>query len=145
MLLCHLKNTTKPFSFNLLLKRVEAVLKRSKSFEKENTNEQDKKAIISRILNCEKVKFIDIEKTLPIIKEALNPEDFKQITEELITRYNNNQLNFITVNESRPNDNIYRFYTIQVASEEEVKLAFSKFSNEESDIKKLNKKRKEEQ
>ena len=115
------------------------------SLEKENTKEQDKKAIISRILNCERVKFIDIEKTLPIIKETLTKEEFNQIIEELITRYNNNQLNFITVNESRPNDSIYRFYTIQVANEEEVKLAFSKFSNEESNIKKLNKKRKEEQ
>lgn len=89
------------------------------SFSDESIDYPRKKEIISQILNNDKVKYINLEETLPVLQEVLLYEDFKALLDTLILKRNAGNLEFIVVTEN-DDDSFYNRYIIKVATAEEV-------------------------
>lgn len=73
--------------------------------------------LISRVINCENIKYINLEKTLAPIQEVLSADDFKLLVDALLTKHNSGNLGFLTVNEHKK---MFTRYIISIASEDEV-------------------------
>lgn len=100
------------------------------SLNNENIEYQIRKNIINHIIYSDKVQFINLEETLPILKEVLSNEDFKVLFDNLLLKQSNGNLNFVTATEN--NDYILDHYMIKIANDEEVKNILSSFNNDKS-------------
>ena len=88
------------------------------------------KAIINKILNNDKVKYINLEETLPVVQEILSDEDFKALLDTLVLKRNSGNLGFI-VSEKNNEDSFFNRYVIRLASEEEVQDYLSSLNKKE--------------
>ena len=102
------------------------------SFEKDNVEYQNIINILKIVLINEKVKYINIDETLPPIKKVLSKEDFKSLIGVLMQRYSNNDLGFITNEEV---DDMFYRYKVRVISEEDVKRSISELDEPEEVLK----------
>lgn len=87
------------------------------SFKTDNIEYAKVKELIYRILDNEKVKYINLEKTFPTLTELLSSEDFQNLLYFLMGKYNAGTLGFIM---STPNTPFSSRYTIRVANNDEV-------------------------
>ncbi|MBQ3474691.1 MAG: hypothetical protein IJH20_00755 [Bacilli bacterium] len=100
------------------------------SFNEQNTDYSMCKAIINKILNNDKVKYINLEETLPVVQEILSDEDFKALLDTLVLKRNSGNLGFI-VSEKNNEDSFFNRYVIRLASEEEVQDYLSSLNKKE--------------
>ena len=100
------------------------------SFNKQNIDYSMRKTIINEILNNDKVKYINLEETLPVVKKVLSDEDFKVLLDNLVLRRNSGNLGFI-VTEENTEYNFFNRYVIRLVSEEEVQDYLSSLNNKE--------------
>lgn len=100
------------------------------SFNEQNTDYSMRKAIINKILNNDKVKYINLEETLPVVQEVLSDEDFKALLDTLVLKRNSGNLGFI-VSEENNEDSFFNRYVIRLASEEEVQDYLSSLNKKE--------------
>lgn len=73
-----------------------------------------RKEIIDGVLASENVKYINIDETLPIIQTVLSSEDFEELINTLVGRYNSGTLGFITCEKT-----VYERF-IKISSEDEI-------------------------
>lgn len=73
--------------------------------------------LISRVINSENVKYVNLTETLTPIKEILSPDDFKLLADTLMEKYNSGNLGFLIVTDHQ---SMFTRYKISIASEEEV-------------------------
>lgn len=106
------------------------------SFKNENIEYLTQIEYISRILNSENVKFINLEEVLSILFGVLNEEDFELLLQSLNKKYNNGSLKYFVVNEQE--EGLFRRYKINIVNKEEKENILSIYNNEE--VKSLNKK-----
>lgn len=100
------------------------------SFNEQNTDYPMRKAIINKILNNDKVKYINLEETLPAVQEVLSDEDFKALLNALVLKRNSDNLGFI-VSEENDDDSFFNHYVIRLASEEEIQNYLLSFNKKE--------------
>lgn len=100
------------------------------SFNEQNTDYSMRKTIINKVLNNEKVKYINLEETLPVVQEVLSDEDFKVLLDTLVLKRNAGNLGFVVATENG-DDSFVNRYVIKLASEEEVKNYLSSLSQKE--------------
>lgn len=100
------------------------------SFNKQNIDYSMRKTIINEILNNDKVKYINLEETLPVVKKVLSDEDFKVLLDNLVLRRSSGNLGFI-VTEENTEYSLFNRYVIRLASEEEVQDYLSSLNNKE--------------
>lgn len=109
------------------------------SCNNKNIDYLNKKELIIRILNSEKVKFINLEKLFPIMQENLSSDDFKLLLDSLLEKFDAGSLEFTTVTEQ---DDFFDHYTIMIASNEKVQdILFNINKNEENKVLSLKKKK----
>lgn len=107
------------------------------SCNNENINYLNKKALIIRILNSDKVKFINLEKLLPIMQENLSVDDFKLLLDGLMEKFDAGLFQFTTVTEQ---DGYFDHYIITIASKGKVQdILFNFNRNEENEVLSLKK------
>lgn len=107
------------------------------SCNNENINYLNKKALIIRILNSDKVKFINLEKLLPIMQENLSSDDFKLLLDGLMEKFDAGLFQFTTVTEQ---DGYFDHYIITIASKGKVQnILFNFNKNEENKVLSLKK------
>lgn len=87
------------------------------SFKENNVDYSNMINLINRIINSEKVKYINLEKTLIPIQKVLSDDDFKLLVDGLLEKHNSGNLEFITVNDY---DGVLTRYRINIASENEI-------------------------
>lgn len=73
--------------------------------------------LISRVINSENVKYINLEETLTPIQEVLSTDDFKLLVDTLLEKHNSGNLGFLTVND---HEGMFTRYIISIANEDEV-------------------------
>ena len=73
-----------------------------------------RKEIIDSILASENVRYINIDETLPIIQTVLSSEDFEELINTLVERYNSGTLGFVTREKTA-----YECF-IKISSEDEI-------------------------
>ena len=120
------KNGQAEGDFEYIDSLVEFVKNICSSFEKDKIDYARQKDIIERILNSQNVRYINIERVLPIIKDYLSAEDFHELLSSLLQRYSVDDIGFITVIE---NDCFYGRYTIRIATEEEIQNSLAKLKS----------------
>lgn len=98
------------------------------SFNNKDIEYSTRVNIISRILNSENVKYINLEETLPLLKDALNDDDFSLLLDSFIEKYKSGKLGFIVVSEL---EEMYSRYDIRIASDEQVQEILSKFTKKQ--------------
>ena len=84
------------------------------SFIADNIDYIKRKEIIDSILASENVRYINIDETLPIIQTVLSSEDFEELINTLVERYNSGTLGFITCEKT-----VYERF-IKISSEDEI-------------------------
>ena len=100
------------------------------SFNKQNIDYLMRKTIINEILNNDKVKYINLEETLPAVQDVLSDEDFKTLLDTLVLKRNSGNLSFI-VSEEKTEYGFFNRYVIRLISEEEVHDYLSSLNNKE--------------
>ena len=103
------------------------------SFNKQNTDYLVRKAIINEILNNDKVKYINLEETLPVVQGVLSDEDFKALLDTLVLKRNSGSLEFI-VSEENNDDSFFNRYVIRLASEEEIQSCLSSLNKKNTKV-----------
>ena len=89
------------------------------SFDKRNIDYQTRISVINGILNSNRVRYINLEETLPAIERVLSEEDFKALVDSLVLKRDSGALSFI-ISEEKNDDNMFiNCYVIRLASEEE--------------------------
>ena len=73
-----------------------------------------RKEIIDSVLASENVRYINIDETLPIIQTVLSSEDFEELINTLVERYNSGTLGFVTCEKT-----VYECF-IKISSEDEI-------------------------
>ena len=94
------------------------------SFDKQNTDYQTRIAVINEILNSNRVRYINLEETLPAIERTLSEEDFKALVDFLVLKRNSGALGFIVADEI---DDLVNRYAIRLATEEEIQSNLAAF------------------
>ena len=89
-----------------------------------------RKTIINEILNNDKVKYINLEETLPVVQDVLSDEDFKTLLDTLVLKRDSGNLSFIVIEENTEFSFLNR-YVIRLASEKEVQDYLSSLNNKE--------------
>lgn len=95
------------------------------SFKDKEIEYSYKRDLISRILNSENVKYINLEDILPLLQEVLTDEDFLLLLDALTEKYSDGRLGFINVDEQ---DEIFARYIIKISSYEEIQNILSTFN-----------------
>ena len=96
------------------------------SFKYSNVDYLGQRNIISQILFSDKVKYINLDKTLPILKEIFTDDDFKLLTDSLNSKYKSGNLNFVELNES---GSFSYKYVVKVSNNNDVEKYFSLLNN----------------
>ena len=68
-----------------------------KLFTNEGNDYKRKKGMLIQVLSSDKIKYVNLEKLVPILKENLYYEDFKLLLNEIIEKNRNGQLGFVNV------------------------------------------------
>ncbi len=84
-------------------------------------------------MNNDKVKYINLEETLPVVKGILLDDDFKVLLKTLVSKRNCGNLGFIVANENNE-DSLFNHYIIRLASDEEVQDYLSSLNKKEKNI-----------
>ena len=100
------------------------------SFNKQKVDYSMRKTIINEILNNDKVKYINLEETLPAVQDVLSDEDFKTLLDTLVLKRDSGNLGFI-VTEENTEYSFFNRYVIRLSSEEEVQDYLSSLNNKE--------------
>ncbi len=87
------------------------------SFKEDSVDYQMIINLISRVINSENVKYINLEETLTPIQDVLSANDFKLLVDALLAKHNSGNLGFLTVND---HEGMFTRYIICIASEDEV-------------------------
>ena len=74
--------------------------------------------LISRVINSENVKYINLEETLTPIQEVLSEDDFKLLVDDLLKKYNSGHLSFVVVHDHE--EAMFTRYIISIANEDEI-------------------------
>lgn len=101
------------------------------SFQCDNIEYKNRRDIISRILNSENVKYINLEKTLPMFQETWSEEDFKLLLDSLVERHSSGRLGFIVVNEQ---DKLFSRYAIRIATDEQLQEILTPYNKKQVKI-----------
>lgn len=96
-----------------------------------NITYDETKNLISTILDNEKVKYINFEAVLPIVKETLTDEDFSYLIDCLMKKHNEGKLNFIKLI-SLDNDSLVNGYAIKVISDTELEEVLNLYNKNNS-------------
>lgn len=88
------------------------------SYQNKDINYMKLVELINSVMCNDNVKYLNLEKILPLVNEVLSADDYNLLINELLSRYHNSNLKFLTVYESE--GFIYPL-TIRVASDDEVK------------------------
>lgn len=73
--------------------------------------------LISRVINSEHIKYVNLTETLTPLQEILQPDDFKLLVDTLMEKYNSGNLDFLVVTDHQ---SMFTRYKISIASEDEV-------------------------
>lgn len=92
------------------------------SFKEDDTDYSTIINLISRVINSENVKYINLEETLTPIQEVLSDDDFKLLVDTLLEKHNSGSLGFLAVND---HESMFTRYIITVANEDEVQKSLN--------------------
>ena len=95
------------------------------SFEFTNVDYSTRKETINTVLNNDKVKYINLEDTLPSIQRVFSDEDFNTLVGTLVSKRNAGNLGFITIEEFGGDG-----YVIRLATDEETQNYLSSLTKE---------------
>lgn len=97
-----------------------------KSLKDDDMEYSEKKELINRILDNEKVEYINLGETLPHVKKVLSDDDFGILVDTLTEKYNAGNLKFIFAEEHFKG--FFTRYIIKIASDEQVQDVLSDFN-----------------
>ncbi len=84
--------------------------------------------LISRVINSENVKYINLEETLTPIQGVLSDDDFKLLVDALLEKHNSGNLGFLSVND---HEGMFTRYIISIANEDEIQSDLNALNTKE--------------